>query len=67
MSLFKEQLNCPVCKTWLGNRLKGELFIGHCDECKTTFIWRVKGKIPEAHLDNQASKDKKCGCNICGR
>lgn len=65
MSLFKERLFCPVCDAWLGDRVKNELFTAHCEECKTTFIWRSKKTKPEASLD--VHKDTGCHCGRCGR
>lgn len=65
MAIFKERLYCPVCDTWLGDRDKTELFIGHCEECHASFIWRKNSKKPEAQLDKP--KPKNCGCGGCGR
>lgn len=63
MALFsKEKVRCPVCKTYLGQRYKDELYMAHCDECKTEFTWSPKQEQPRALLD----KNKPLGCN-CGR
>lgn len=66
MALFKhERLFCPVCDAHLGDRAKNELFMGHCDECKASFIWKPNAKKPESSLDKD--KPKVCGCKNCGR
>ena len=65
MSLFQETVKCPVCKSRLGAREKNELFIGHCEECHASFIWRKNSKKPESKLD--VDQPKRCGCQNCGR
>lgn len=65
MALFKEKLFCPVCKDWLAERFKDDICSARCEECKVTFIWGYKSKIPKATLDSH--KDSGCGCGICGR
>jgi hypothetical protein len=62
MALFKEKMRCPVCKALLGERFKDEVFFGHCDECKASFFWEYKQKVPRATLDK--CKQKKCGCGL---
>lgn len=63
MAFFKERLFCPVCNTHLGDRFKDELFVGHCAECKASFIWKMKVSKPEARLDPPPSK--RCTCGNC--
>jgi hypothetical protein len=65
MALFKERLYCPVCNTWLGDRDKDELFIGHCKECHAGFTWKPKLKKPIASLDRDIPV--RCGCGTCQR
>lgn len=65
MALFKERLYCPVCKVLLGERYKDEVFFGHCDECKASFFWKYKEKVPTSKLDKHIPQ--KCGCKNCGR
>lgn len=65
MAIFKEKLYCPVCKTFLAERYKDEIYSAHCAECKCSFVWTYKTKIPIAKLDSH--KDSGCGCGNCGR
>ncbi len=65
MAFFKEVINCPVCKSKLGERYKDEIFVGHCEECRCTFIWKYKEKKPQSKLD--CNKPKGCNCGGCGR
>lgn len=64
MALFKERLKCPVCKAVLGERMKDEIFFGHCEECKASFFWAYKSKVPVATLDSHIKKQVRCGCGL---
>lgn len=69
MPIFsKTTLYCPVCKKQLGERIKNELIIANCDECKCTFIWKGTNKLPESSLKTSRKKEQrycsKDGC-IC--
>lgn len=61
----REQVKCPVCKSVLGYRNKGQSFMEHCDECKVIFTWKTADKLPTAILDDTKKKSKKCGCGRC--
>jgi len=60
-----EKLYCPVCKEFLGTRSRELFFTANCEECKATYTWWPKTDRPKAVLNRH--KDKKCGCDRCGR
>ena len=59
-----KRMKCPVCKAYFGIRYETEFFLGHCDECKTTFSWTGTEDTPSSKLD---CKSHNCGCGHCGR
>ncbi len=65
MAFLKDKVSCPVCKSYLGDRYRDEIFVGHCKECRATFTYKPKKTVPTALLD----KDRKegCGCGTCDR
>jgi hypothetical protein len=61
----QELMKCPVCKAKLGYREKGHPFMEHCEECKTTFTWKMDEEPPKARLDS-VKRLKGCDCGRCG-
>jgi len=59
------RLYCPVCSTFLGEKMKTEIKEFHCKECKAMFYFYPGGKKPRAHLDS--SRPEPCNCGRCGR
>lgn len=60
----REQVRCPVCKSLLGYRYKGDPFMDHCDECRATYTWEPNIKLPSALLD-VIKNSKICTCASC--
>ena len=58
---YNEKLYCPVCKIFLGERDKDDLFSEHCNECRSTFTWMPRKKKPKALLDRKKPQECNCG------
>lgn len=53
---------CPVCKEKLGKKLKTELYIVACVECRVKWLWEPNKELPVPMLDE---KNNKCECEGC--
>lgn len=62
-----EPVKCPVCKAALGRRNIKVIHAAHCDECKSTFYWKMGHDKPSVMMDKDATKLKrycdKDGCH----